>query len=403
MNIYLRQVSCALSRLGVDVDVFTRAQGPNCSVVEHFADRARVVHIQAGPPRYLPKETVVSYLPEFICNMREFIARDEACYDILHSHYWLSGRVAGYFKNAWQVPMVAMFHTLAELKNQVTTSADEWEGGERVAIERLTVATADRVIASTPVDRGHLESYYGADESRIRVVPCGVDLDLFSPGSAVDARQALGLGDERVVLFVGRIQQLKGIDIIIRAAALLARERRQGTVPPFRVLIVGGRTSGDGDDPEARELRRLRALANELGVADLLQWVGAVEHEQLPLYYRAADVTVMPSTYESFGLVAVESMASGTPVVAARVGGLKATVVDGATGYLIPWRDPALYAEQIAALLCQPALRQRLGLAARARASQFGWDQVASQLIELYASLIHPRRESLERAPVLTG
>src|SRR5205823_1573827 len=182
----------------------------------------------------------------------------ESTYDLVHSHYWLSGRVAGYFKNAWHVPMVAMFHTLAELKNQVNSSIDEQEGDARVAIERLTVAAADQVIASTTVDRGHLETYYGADESRIRVVPCGVDLERFSPGASESARKALGLNDERVILFVGRIQQLKGIDIIIRAASVLAE--RLGKAPPFRVVIVGGRASGDGDDPESREIRRLRSL-----------------------------------------------------------------------------------------------------------------------------------------------
>jgi D-inositol-3-phosphate glycosyltransferase len=320
---------------------------------------------------------------------------------VVHSHYWLSGRVAGYFKNVWHVPMVAMFHTLAELKNRVNSSDDESEGATRVAIERLTVATADQVIAATPIDRGHLETYYGADESRIRVVPCGVDLQRFSPGSQEAAREALGIGGERVVLFVGRIQQLKGIELLIRAAANLAQRERRGAVPPFTVLIVGGRSSRDGDDPEAREVRRLRALATELGVQDRLRWVGAVEHEQLPLYYRAADVTVMPSTYESFGLVAVESMACGTPVVAAQVGGLKATIVDGATGFLIPRRDPVAYADRIADLIVDSPLRRRLGEAGRTRAGLFGWEQVAGQLIELYTSLSKGRASQQSESALL--
>jgi D-inositol-3-phosphate glycosyltransferase len=389
MNIYIREVSRHLSNLGVQVDVFTRRQGPDTADVVPFAEHARVIHVPAGPARYMPKEQVVDHLPEFICNMRELVNRDEAVYDLVHSHYWLSGRVAGYFKNAWRVPMVAMFHTLSELKNQVSLSSDEWESDVRAGIERLTVATADQVIASTPVDSTHLTDHYGADGSRISVVPCGVDAEKFRPGSQQAARGVLGLGDERLILFVGRIQQLKGIEIVIRAAALLRARERSRELPSFRVLIVGGRPA-ERDDPESREIARLQKVASELGIADHIQWVGAVDHDALPEYYRAADVTVMPSTYESFGLVAVESMACGTPVVAARVGGLQATIQDGRTGYLIPWRDPVLYAERIGQIIAQPELRSELGASARQRALRFGWEQVARQLVDLYVSL---RRE----------
>jgi len=385
MNIYIRELSRHLSDLGVEVDVYTRLQGPSVDMIVPFAEHARVIHIPAGPGRYMPKERVVEHLPEFICNMREFAARDELLYDVIHSHYWLSGRVAGYFKNAWQVPMVAMFHTLAELKNQVSLSEDESEADIRFGIERLTVATADQLVASTPVDSGHLATYYGANTDRVSIVPCGVDLDQFQPGSRRDARHALGLPDEHLVLFVGRIQQLKGIDVLIRAAAQL---KERPDVTPFRVVIVGGRPSGDADDPEGRELKRLQRLAHELGVERQIEWRGAVAHEDLCTYYQAADVTVMPSTYESFGLVAVESMACGTPVVAARVGGLQATVRDGRTGYLVPWRDPGLYADRIRDILADEGLRARLGAAARERAAEFGWARVATQIVDLYGELI---------------
>jgi D-inositol-3-phosphate glycosyltransferase len=366
-------------------------------MVVPFAERARVIHIPAGPARYMPKEQVVEHLPEFICNMREFVTQEERLYDVIHSHYWLSGRVAGYFKNAWRVPMVAMFHTLAELKNQVSLSTDEWEADVRFGIERLTVATADQLVASSPVDGSHLELYYGADTERVSIVPCGVDLKQFRPGSQVAARDALGFGDEKIVLFVGRIQQLKGIDVLIRAAALLGA---RDAVGPFRVVIVGGRPSGESDDPEARELTRLKSLASELGIEGHLDWRGAIAHEALGQYYQAADVTVMPSTYESFGLVAVESMASGTPVIASRVGGLQATVQDGRTGYLVPWRDPALFADRIGDVLADRALGQRLGAAARERASEFGWAQVATQMVDLYDELI--REDAASGPPALS-
>jgi D-inositol-3-phosphate glycosyltransferase len=389
MNVYIREVARHLSHLGVEVDVFTRRQGPDSPDVVPFAERARTIHIAAGPPRSLPKETVVDHIAEFICNMREFVALEGNGYDLIHSHYWLSGRVAGYFKNAWHVPMVAMFHTLAELKNQTDLGEDEAEGTIRLDIERLTVAIADRLVASTPVDRTDLERSYGADRDRVAIIPCGVDLRRFHPGSQEDARQALRWEHEDpVILFVGRIQRLKGVDLLLQTVALLAERVQAGEVRPFRVVIVGGRADPSGDDAEAREIRRLHSLARALGIQNLVMWEGAVEHDALPAYYRAADVTVMPSTYESFGLVAVESMASGTPVVASRVGGLQVTVQDGVTGYLIPWRDPRLYADRLALLLADRALRKRMGAAGRERAAALGWERTAHDLLDLYHDLL---------------
>jgi D-inositol-3-phosphate glycosyltransferase len=251
------------------------------------------------------------------------------------------------------------------------------------------VAIADRLVASTPVDRSHLERYYGADGDRVTIVPCGVDLRRFHPGSQGEARHALGWDHtDPVILFVGRIQRLKGIDLLLQTIALLAERQQGGEVPRFRVVIVGGRADPAGNDPEAREIRRLQALAEALGIQDIVAWVGAVEHEALPAYYQAADVTVMPSTYESFGLVAVESMASGTPVVASRVGGLQVTVQDGRTGYLIPWRDPRLYADRLALLLTDPVLRRSLGAAGRERAAALGWERTAHDLLDLYHELL---------------
>lgn len=397
MNVYIREVSRQLSALGVEVDVFTRQQGEHVDMVVPLAEHARVIHVPAGPPRYLLKDRVVAHLPEFICNMRDFVQNDNPRYDIVHSHYWLSGRVAGYFKSAWQVPMVAMFHTLAELKNQVSASDDESESELRMGIERMTVATADRVIASTATDRSHLETYYQAERSRVTILPCGVDLDLFGPGDREAARRALGLQSERLILFVGRIQQLKGIDVLLRATSILAHRR---DVPPFRVLIVGGRPSGERNDPETRELLRLQRLVTELDIERYVGWVGAVEQVGLPEYYRAADVTVVPSTYESFGLVALESMACGTPVVAAHVGGLLATIQEGENGFLIPDRDPEHYAHRIADLLEPSELRARFSLSARDRANQFGWKRVASQLLSLYEDLAIAQRRG-ERPAVV--
>ncbi|MDP8923842.1 MAG: glycosyltransferase [Chloroflexota bacterium] len=377
MNVYVRELSRELSRLGVKTDVFTRRQDPDIPDIVALGEHARVIHIEAGPPRSIDKYAVVDYLSEFACNVQRYRNFLGARYDLIHSHYWLSGRLAALFKEHWSVPVVAMFHTLGDMKNRVAQDAAELEQQIRVDIERRTMAMADRIIAATKVDREHMVQGYDADPRRISIVPGGVDLELFRPGPWAAARAALGLGSEPTLLFVGRIQRLKGIDVLIRAAHLLG----EAAGPP-RVLIVGG--AGRGASEEARELARLRALVDALGMADRVRFVGAVDQARLPLYYRAADVTVMPSTYESFGLVAVESMACGTPVVASRVGGLATILRDGENGMLVPWRDPRLFADKIGAILADPALADELSRGALATAARYGWSAVAERTLAIY-------------------
>jgi D-inositol-3-phosphate glycosyltransferase len=260
----------------------------------------------------------------------------------------------------------------------------EREDPVRVEIEQRTMQVADRIVAATPADRQAMVRDYGAPRGAISIVPCGVDTERFRPRPRLAARRALGLGNERVLLFVGRIQQLKGIDLLLRAAAELARDPR-----PLRVLIVGGipRFADGRSSPEQAEMRRLLALRDELGLGQRVQFVGAVDQADLPTYYAAADVTVVPSWYESFGLVALESMACGTPVVAARVGGLATLVKDGVTGHLVAWRDPALYAARIREASA-PAARRAMGRAARALAEQYSWGAVAEQVLDLYRDVL---------------
>ena len=377
MNVYVRELSRGLSRLGVQTDVFTRRQDPDVPDVVGLGEHARVIHVEAGPPRGMDKYAVVDYLSEFACNVQRYRNFMGARYDLIHAHYWLSGRLAGLFKEHWNTPVVAMFHTLGDMKNRVAQDSAELEQQVRVDIERRTMATADRIIAATKVDREHMVQGYGADPRRISIVPGGVDLDLFVPGSRQAARAQLGLGPERTLLFVGRIQRLKGIDVLIRAAHLLG-----DSTGPLRVLIVGG--AGGGASEEARELARLRALVDELGMGDRTRFVGAVDQDRLPLYYRAADVTVMPSTYESFGLVAVEAQACGTPVVASRVGGLATIVKDGENGMLVPWRDPRLFADEIRSILNDDALARELTSGALATAARYGWSAVAERTHAIY-------------------
>jgi D-inositol-3-phosphate glycosyltransferase len=268
-----------------------------------------------------------------------------------------------------------MFHTLGEVKNRARIT--EHESAARIATERAVAAAAGRIVVASDHETHLLHVLYGVDEARVAVVPCGVDLDLFTPMEKPAARKQLGLRDgERIILFVGRIEPLKGIDILISAAAELHEDEN------FRVLIVGG-------DARARDqIAQLQSLATQLDVDHHISFVGAVDHHSLPLYYNAADVCVVPSYYESFGMVAVESMACGTPVVASRVGGLTSTISDGVTGYLIPWRCPEPFAERLELLLDNDELRASLGRAAREAVERFRWANVADATVGIYESLL---------------
>ncbi len=298
---------------------------------------------------------------------------DSAPYDVIHSHYWLSGLVGEALKTAWGVPHVAMFHTLGEIKNR--SSVQEHETALRIECERRVLRDADRIICATEAERIAIRSLYGGDLDKVTVIPLGVDMERFRPAAKADARERLGLGDERIILFVGRLEPLKGVDILIGAASMLDSD------VDCSVLIVGG------DETSAAQVEQLQSMAHALGIGERVAFAGAVDHDMLPLYYNAADVCVVPSHYESFGLVAVEAMASGVPVVASRVGGLTGTVKDGETGYLIPWLCPEPFAERIELLLDNEPLRVSLGEAAREAVSRYRWENVAGAVLEVYESL----------------
>jgi len=384
MNVYVRELGRALSARGVQIDIFTRRQASDVPDVVDYAPGARVIHIDAGPHRHVDKYDVLDYLPEFACGVQRFRALMGVSYDVIHSHYWLSGRLGVLFAEHWGVPLVSTFHTLAQLKNRVAETAAEREQAVRYEIELRTMAASDRVVALTAIDRQQTIRHYGAP-TPIAVIPGGVDLARFTPRPRAEARAALGLGSsDRILLFVGRIQRLKGLEILLRAFARL-------NDLDARLLIVGGQP---GTTHESREITRLHHLAARLGIAERTTFVGAVAHERLPLYYAAADATVMPSSYESFGLVAVESLACGTPVVATRVGGLTSIVRDGETGFLVPWRDAELFAERLRRVLEDEPLRQRLADHARESVLEYGWDRIADEHLALYGDVIsaRPRR-----------
>lgn len=377
MNVYVLELSRELARLGYEVDIFTRLDG-ELPRVETIAPGLRLVRIAAGPATPLGKEQIARHLGEFVTGMREFIAAQPVGYSAIHSHYWQSGRVGAVLARELDIPHVVMFHTLGEVKNRARVS--EEEPGLRIRHERAIVRRATAIVTASDHERGLLELYYAASPERMHTVPCGIDLDRFKPTDRVAARRSLGLDlHAPVLLWVGRLEKLKGVDILISALAEL--DERDCTL-----LIVGG-------DDQAEDLKaELQAQAAAAGVAANVRFEGPVAHEALPAYYAAADICVVPSYYESFGLVAVEAMACGTPVVASRVGGLISTVTDGVTGYLIPWRCPEPFAEKLEVLLNNPELRRNFGLAARRSMERFRWRSVALRIAAVYDAALAGHR-----------
>jgi D-inositol-3-phosphate glycosyltransferase len=381
LNVYVLELARELVRLGCEVDIFSRAASLDVPLITEVEAGLRVIHLEAGPARPLSPEAVYRWLDDFEEALLEFAAAEAKTYDLVHSHYWLSGLVGENVKRVWGVPHVTMFHTMGEIKNRA--SQDENEPPLRIEGESLVVRGVERIICATEQEKSLLVSLYGADPSKIQAIPLGVDLGRFRPLDKESARAELGFRNERIILFVGRIEPLKGVDILINAAAMLESD------VDCSVLIVGG------DESSASRIEELQGLARDLGIDHRVAFVGAVDHDSLPLFYNAADICVVPSHYESFGLVAVEAMACGVPVVASRVGGLMGTVKDGETGYLVPWLCPEPFAERIEMLLENDSLRRNLGDSAREAVDRFRWENVAGRIFDIYASLVGGPADSL--------
>ena len=379
MNVYVRQLAEALGSLGIGVDIYTRDHPGAAEAVEDASPLVRVIHLPGGSPDS-PMDTLFDHLPGFLESLRDFRCRHNLKYDAVHSHYWLSGWVGRALARDMGVPQITTFHTLSLIKMQAR--AGESEPVQRQRVERELIAEADRVVAFSPHERDAMVRLYGADANRITLAPCGVDLSRFQPLDQEESRRRLGLNGEKVLLYVGRMESLKGLDLLVHTAAQI--ETCQGV----RVLVVGG------DDGKQGEAARIRRLTQDLEVEDLFDFVGRVDQAELPVYYSAADVCVVPSFYESFGLAALESMACGTPVVASRVGGLSTVVQHGRTGYLKPWRCPEAFANSVEMIISSKALQASMGVAARRRAEDMGWDQVAGQMLDIYreeSRLVPPR------------
>jgi D-inositol-3-phosphate glycosyltransferase len=399
MNVYIVETSKRLAQLGIEVEIFTRATAGDLPPIVEMAPGVLVRHITAGPYEGLSKQDLSGQLCAFTSGvLRAEARREPGYYDLVHSHYWLSGQVGWLATERWGVPLVHSMHTLARVKNAALADSDTPEPATRLIGESQVVDAAHRLIANTEQEAEQLVRLYGADPSRVAVAHPGVDLETFSPGDQAAARARLGLPPHApVLLFAGRIQPLKAPDLLLRLAAELLRrdpERYRDLV----VVVVGG-PSGTG----LAEPHHLTRLARQLGIAERTRFVKPVRQGELAEWFRAADIAVMPSYNESFGLVAVEAQACGTPVVAAKVGGLVTAVRDGESGFLVQGHDPADYATACARLLDEPRLREELGRGARKHATEFGWGSTADRLIGVYTDALAERWATGRRVSSIVG
>ncbi len=392
MNVYVREIARQLGEMGIHVDVFTRSQDEHVPHVLHDLGYGnRIVHMRAGPEHPLPKKELAAFLPQFVQGIAEFAQTKGLAYDLIHSHYWMSGLAAIELKKQWGLPIIHMFHTLGLMKNRVAQSPEEIEGEYRIDGERQVLLSADKIVAATQAEYAQLLWLYQADENKITIIPPGVDVRRFYPIPADEAREFIGVPPcGRMLLFVGRIEPLKGLDVLIEAFRLMHQNDRSREYP-FCLAVIGGDSEDKPEADENLELSRIKALTEKAGLHDFVTFLGRKSQDSLPYYYSAAEAVVVPSQYESFGMVALEAMACGTPVVASQVGGLAYLVQDGVTGFTVPVDEPVELARKLTSLLVDPDLRSRLGRQAVQVAQDYAWEKIARRLISAYEALLaHP-------------
>ncbi len=368
MNVYIRELARELAAQGISVDIYTRVHDPEDAQIVELGQNTRLIHLRAGEDRYINKLVVYSHLPDFACNVENFRKHDDREYDLVFSHYWLSGWVGKSLEQWWSVPHVMMFHTLGEIKNSMGVGEDESE--LRIKTEELLARDCHHIIATTKKEKEYLVQNYSASPERINVIPCGVNLNLFQPADKKTAKQQLGFDEDKVILFVGRIEPLKGIDQLLRTMPYLENSHQ------LRLVVVG-----DGEYDQ-HEMKRLQKLSHDLHIEDSVTFSGLIKQEELNRFYNAADVCVIPSYYESFGLVALESMACGTPVVTTNVGDLQSIVQQGKTGYVVMDNTPSALASKIDLLLSKPGSDVKYTSSIRASVTRFSWPNIAHEIIK---------------------
>ncbi len=381
MNVYVRRLADDLTEIGLRVDIFTRRTDRTTPEIVETDGGARVVHLAAGPPRHLPKRMLPLHIPAMVSAFRSFMQRESLEYDILHTHYWLSGLVALRLRAETAAPIVHMFHTLSGVKELYSGQVDPGDTALRFDGERCIMTGADAIVGATTAEREQMEQLYGRSPARFAVIPPGVDTALFRPFDADTSRRRLNLDGDRIILFVGRPDPMKRLDLLLHALAEIAP-----TTPGIKLVVVGGQ-----DDASRGHGGRSRRLAERLGVADRVEFRGLAPQDELPLYYSAADLCAVPSSYESFGMVAVESMACQTPVVAFPAGGLATTVSDGQTGFLA---EGPTTGDFVAALRrgLQCDKRESMGRRARLSIQGYNWLSAARTTADLYAEVLREQR-----------
>ncbi|OGN99562.1 MAG: hypothetical protein A2Y90_06280 [Chloroflexi bacterium RBG_13_52_12] len=366
MSVYIRELARELGKMGHTIDVYTRIHDPADPLMESMGPNARLIHLRAGKEQTIQKMAVYFSLPEFTFNLENFWQDNGLKYDIIFSHYWLSALVGKYLQQKYRIPYISMYHTLGAVKNAI--GIGEGEPALRIVAEKETVENSRRIIVATEKEQRDLTLYYDALPEKVGIVPCGVNMELFKPVDKTSARQKLSLKDDKILLFVGRIDPLKGIDQLVKAIPLL--KNHDG----LRLIVIGG------DEGSRAEVEKLQKLCDELNISDRVTFQGLIKQDRLPYFYSAADVCVVPSYYESFGLVPLESLACGTPVVATDVGDLKNIIKHDESGYIVPDNSPDKLAAAVSLMLDRPARDMESALSIRASVSKWDWANIAEQV-----------------------
>lgn len=389
-NVYVRQVGEALAKQGWQVDMFTRSSDRQQARIVQHSPNCRTIRLVAGPQEFIPRDELYGYLPIFVQEFQKFQLESGFQYPLVHTNYWLSSWVGMELKKSQSLQQVHTYHSLAAVKYK-SVSTIPMIAKTRLQVEKTLLETADRVVATSPQEKEHMRSLVSS-KGNIDIIPCGTEIERFGSIARSTARRQLGIAPEtQVVLYVGRFDPRKGIETLVRAVSLSAVPKAD-----LKLIIGGGWREGESD---GKERDRIGSIVEELGLSDITSFPGALSRDILPAYYAAADVCVVPSHYEPFGLVAIEAMASGTPVVASDVGGLKYTVVPEETGLLAPPKNEAAFADAIDRLLMDSVWCQQLGHTGRQRVeTYFSWDGIASQLSQLYTQLLE--QSVLELDPV---
>jgi len=380
MNVYIRELAQELGKRGHAVDIYTMTHQPKHEPLVNLGQNVRLIHLETGVDEDMPKAAIYAYVQRFAWGVDNFRKSNNFNYDLIHSHYWLSGLIGRQLQTWWHIPHVVMFHTLGAVKNSI--GIGKYEPELRIEGEREVVSSCNRIIASTAKEREDLVTHYGASKNKITIIPCGVNLDLFKPVDKEIARKELGLDHQKVILFVGRIEPLKGLEQLIGALNYM-----QGEKPPL-LIIVGG------DEYSQGQMQMLQRMAKDLRIQDQVTFVGSVDQDRLPFFYSAADICAIPSYYESFGMVALESLACGTPIVATNVGGIRSIVRHGGIGRIAKDNSPHNLASKISELLYRPEDNTRHIKTRRDRMTEFNWVIIADSMLHEYNRLLSEQTEN---------